>query len=281
MYTKVILEMGCNHQGDMAIAKRMIDEAKKLNVYGVKFQKRCVDLIPEEKKIIRRSMSNSFGENYYEHRKVLEFSPEQIEELKKHAEVQGLFFAVSVFDAVSAKEMISIGVKGIKLPSQLYSDNKLNQYLLTMKKLKKLFLMHSTGMHTVNEIINHDSFDQFDVTFYCRSIYPFSEMEKADLGSAMEMFSMLDNSQCGYSSHDKDGKLIPWFILIGAQWIERHYTLDKEMKGSDHKTVSSDYAEMKRILFDIEETEERRRAKNYDKIVDTQELSNQKFYRGF
>ena len=94
MNTKFILEFGCNHNGKITNAKKMIDEAKKLNVWAVKFQKRDIELIPDEIKKIKRNDKNSFGKNYYEHRKALELDIEKLKDLKKYAEDKGLEFCL-------------------------------------------------------------------------------------------------------------------------------------------------------------------------------------------
>lgn len=281
MNTKIILELGCNHQGDISIAKQMIDDAKKLNVYGIKLQKRCLELLPDEIKNMKRDLKNSFGETYYEHRKALEFTKEQIKELKEYTESKGLNFSVSVFDIESAKEMIDCRVRNIKIPSQYFSLQSINVFLMAKKYQHKLFLAHSSGMHTYKEIISNKFFNNFfDVFYYCRSIYPLKKIDQADIGQAVKLFSLLKKEYAGYSSHDYQGDFISSFIVMGAKWIERHYTLDKTMKGSDHGTVSSDYKEMKKIIERIEHAERLLECKNESAIIDPEEIKNRAFYMG-
>jgi sialic acid synthase SpsE len=271
-----MLELGCNHQGDINIAKEMIDDAKLLGVNGVKLQKRCNDTLPTAIKEKKRDPASSFGLTYYAHRQALEFTIEQVVELKKHAEDQGLFFAESVFDVESLDAMIDIGVTHIKLPSQFLLNRALNYRL----KIRGgcVTTMHSTGMHTVQEVIDCPWLDNFDITMYCRSIYPHGLYE-TDFGSAVAIYSELgDWEKCGYSSHDKDGDLIPYYVMFGATFIERHYTLDKNLKGSDHRTVSSDFKEMQHILRDIAEVEEQITPKNWNHLVHPEEIANREFY---
>lgn len=264
---RVILELGCNHNGSLATAKRMIDDAVRLGVYGVKIQKRDIDSLPDELKNKPRDPKTSFGSTYYEHRKALEFNEQQVMQLRQYAEERGLILAVSVFDKKSMSQMIDCSVRYVKLPSQFYSDVSLNDALLEYRAhfsspMCDSFMRTSvsTGMHTTDEVLSSEYLGLHDVTYYCRSIYPFETFEQADIGSAIAIYAQLDKEQCGYSSHDKDGFAIPEFVRIGAQWIERHYTLDKNMKGSDHGTVSSDFTEMRMILRKIDDALEMRYA---------------------
>jgi sialic acid synthase SpsE len=281
MLTRVILELGCNHQGSVEVAKQMIDDAQRLGVWGVKIQKRHPESIPEEQKNLPRHAKDSFGETYYEHRKALEFSVEQVMELKAYAEAKKLAFVVSVFDAQSAKDMVERAlVKYVKLPSQFLLDYNLNMYLILNKVEYCLMLIHSTGMHTVQEVLNCPFLNRFDVTLYCRSIYPCT-FEQVDLGAARAIFDQLVCPAArGYSSHDKDGAAIPWMVALGARWVERHYTLDKTMKGSDHKTVSSNFEDVQRIMTDIADTEDLFVVKNATSLASEAEIKNRLFYRG-
>ena len=276
-----MLELGCNHQGSTDIARALVDDAQRLGVFGIKFQKRHVEAIPEGVKGRPRDPATSFGDTYYAHRKALELDLDQVTALKRHAEDRGLVFAESVFDLRSLQDVIDVGVKCIKLPSQALLDHELNFKLVSQRRVApNTFIVNSTGMHTVKEVLANPWLREFDATLYCRSIYPH-RAGQADLGAARAIFGALgDPQRCGYSSHDLDGTLVPWLVLIGATWVERHYTLDKGMKGSDHGTVSSDFAEMQAILRQVEEVEDLLECKNYDRIASAEELANREFYTG-
>src|SRR3989304_362753 len=84
MKTKLILELGCNHQGDIDIAQKMIDATAELGAWAVKFQKRDIESFSEGLKLLPRKPENSFGPNYYEHRKALELTIDQIARLRNH-----------------------------------------------------------------------------------------------------------------------------------------------------------------------------------------------------
>jgi len=281
MRTKIIIEIGCNHNGSVDIAKRMIDDAVKLGAWAVKFQKRDPESMSPGEKLIPRNPDNSFGNNYYEHRKALELSINQIQELSIIAKNQGLETIVSVFDMQSARDCLKEKFKYIKLPSQFYSHYALNKLLDDAQSCCPVNVIVSTGMHSFSEVVNWQYFDAFPITLYCRSIYPF-ELKDFDFNYATSLKGRLKNSEFGYSSHDKEGQAIFYSVLIGAKYIERHYTLDKNMKGSDHKTVSSDFAEMQSIIQDIERAEEMIYSTNniYDLFSDN-EKHVRMIYRGF
>ncbi len=168
--------------------------------------------------------------------------------------------------------MVQLGVIFIKLPSQFFSNARMNEALDRYKGIVK---WHSTGMHTTQEILDSVYFFGygFAVTFYCRSMYP-CPIEKVDLASAISLYAQLYDSAKGYSSHDVNGSAIPYFTALGCRWVERHYTLDKNMKGSDHGTVSSDFAEIRDIINGINTTLECM----YSNKLDVEELKVRKMY---
>ncbi len=273
-----MLELGCNHQGDFDIARRMIDDAAQLDVYGVKLQVRDVELIPPDARDKKRDPATSFGDTYYTHRRALEFNDKQLTKLKEHAEIRSLTFAVSVFDLNSLKRAVEdLSIRHVKLPSQMYSNDAMCERLSSYRLSRGVFTMRSTGMHTTREVLAIIDKYEFDVTMYCRSIYPCTMLE-SDFGSARAILAHLAAPQRGYSSHDKNGEAIPWMILLGATMVERHYTLDKNMKGSDHHTVSSDFEDMKRVLEQVEQVEELLECKNMGSLASPVERANREFY---
>jgi sialic acid synthase len=282
--TKILLELGCNHQGNIYNAIQMIDEAAKLGAWGIKFQKRDCDLIPKEIGDTPRKPENSFGTTYYEHRKALEFSVDQIASLKEYAEKAGLKVVVTVFDLISMDQMIRAGFEYIKLPSQFYSNYAMNLKLFDMKIPMSAVhpdfkIIVSTGMHTMREIELWPWFDKSYITMYCRSIYP-CELNDIDFKMALSLKEKLKKSRFGYSSHDKQGCAIPYMVLLGAEYVERHYTLNKEWKGSDHGTVSSDFQEMQGIIKQIEEMESLSAVDNSFDLASEAERKVRLTYRG-
>lgn len=281
MKTKIILEFGCNHQGQISLAERMIDDANRLGVWGVKFQKRDLKSFPEELKNKPRDLKNSFGKTYYEHRRVLEFTAAQIGYLKNYAEQNNLCFICSAFDLASLKELATLNIDYIKLPSQLYSDNKLQSEIIKLKERLKFKIFVSTGMHNAKEIVENSWLNYADLIFHCISSYPchLKEMNLLFIQCLKELSIRFNQFKIGYSSHDFNGYGIKYAVLSGAEYIERHYTLDKKMKGSDHSTVSSDFEEMQEIISNIEEAE--KMLGDNKRECGPGELRVRKIYRGF
>lgn len=267
MKTKIFLELCCNHNGSIKIAKDLIEQAAELKVFGIKLQKRDIDGLEESVKNQPRNLSNSFGKNYYEHRKALEFSKSEIKELKSFAEERGLKFSCSAFDLQSAKDLVEINCKWIKLPSQLLLNKEIYIYLKDKIDFK---VAVSTGMHDYNEIKKSDWYYNANIVYHCVSEYP---AENLNLSSIKKL-----NKINGYSSHEIAGRAIPYAVLMGLEYIERHFTYDKNAKGSDHK-ISSDYSEMKKIIEEIEYVE--KILGSEDKVLSETELLNRKIYRGF
>lgn len=279
MRTRVLLELGCNHQGELSLAEQMVDDAAALGAWGVKIQMRDVEAIPEEKKRLPRDPATSFGDTYYAHRAALELTDAAITALKARAEALGLVFAASVFDARSARRAVELGIRFIKTPSQLLEDEEVNDFLSRWRQGHPGFTMRSTGMHTTREVLRAVRLWEFNVTMYCRSLYP-CRLASLDLGSARVLYAHLAEWERGYSSHDAGGEAIPWMVLLGATLVERHYTLDKGMKGSDHHTVSSDFEEMARIMAEIGEVEGMLTTRNMDALECAEERANRAFYVG-
>jgi sialic acid synthase len=277
MDTRLILEFGCNHQGDFDTARRMIDAAAKLGVHGVKMQKHSPDDLPEDRKALKRDPATSFGDTFYAHRKALELPIEQVDRLRAHAEALGLMFMESVHDVRSFHEVRGIGIRHLKLPSQHFGHPELNRLMVAAKEQYGCFIARATGMHTTCEVLEDFWLHDYDVTLYCRSIYPHG-IDDCDPGSAARIFDALTAAQRGYSSHDSDGLLVPLFVQMGATWVERHFTLDKTLKGSDHHTVSSDPAEVATLVERIREVEDQMRPRNMTALADVREQKTREFY---
>lgn len=274
MLTKIICECGCNHQGKLETAISMIEEAARLKVWGIKFQKRDIEAIPEEVKNKKRNMINSFGETYYEHRKALEFDIKEMNLLRETAENKGLAFICSAFDIKSIHDLISIGCSYIKLPSQLLLNGNIAKELLKDKTNYKILV--STGMHEWEEIEKCIWLNHADIIFHCISTYPakITEMNLETIGNLKH----ITKADIGYSSHEMEGAGIKFAVLAGAKYIERHFTLDTEWKGSDHGTVSSDVQEMERIISDIKWAERIRGTQ--ERLCKLKERDVRKTYRG-
>lgn len=242
----LVLEMCCNHQGNMELAKKMLYVAKYYcNAKIVKFQKRDIDEWAKRKPEIYNNPhpvpKNSFGTTYKKHREYLEFSIEQHRELKKLCDTLNIVYSCSVFDKKSADEIISLKPKMIKIPSACNLNFELLEYVCT-KYNGEIHL--SVGMTSYEEIDNIVNFFKMyhrnkDLILYaCTSGYP---VEPKDV-NLMEIKRLKEKyvdiiKDIGFSGHHKGIILDNVAYSIGANYIERHFTLDRNKKGTDHKVA--------------------------------------------
>lgn len=269
MRCKLIGELGYNMNGSIDLAKSMIDELSNLNFWAVKCQKWDIENFPDEVKNKKRNDKHSFGKTYIEHRRALELSIDELLELKEYSEKQGLSFICSAKDFNSLVLLIESGIDIIKIPSQRLLDKQIIEYIEPIRD--SLFVLVSSGMHYEVEIIKSYWKHKADVFMHCVTDYPVN-LNDCDIDFMRKI------GYNGYSSHEFEGRAIKYAVACGAEYIERHYTLDKTMKGADH-IVSSDYKEMTRIIEEIKEAE--MILGNGKRELNKNEVNNRKFYLGF
>lgn len=250
----VIAEIGINHNGDVDIAKKLIDAAMNAGADAVKFQKRTTEEILTKEGLDKPYTSaHAFADTYGAHRNKLEFNEKQYRELKKYAEDKGIQFFASVWDHKSTDFMESLGIDAYKIPSADTINIPLLEYVA--KKNKPVLL--STGMNTLEEIedavrtvLKHNN---RVIIFQCLSLYPSPE-EKLNVRFMDVLRDKFAPLPYGYSGHEPD--LFPTLAAVarGAQIVERHLTLDKTMKGSDH-AGSLEPHELKELVDSIRRTE--------------------------
>jgi N-acetylneuraminate synthase len=225
----IIAEIGINHNGSMELCKKMILLAKnKCKANYVKIQKRnpllCVPKIQMSKR-----KNTPWGEmSYIEYKYKIEFSEEQIKELVDFSKKNNIEFYASVWDIDSAK-MMSKYTKICKIGSPCITNLKL------CKLCRKLFplLIISTGMSTEEEIEICVNTCQPNVIMHTNSTYP-SPVEDLNLNYIHYLKKKWGNtSQIGYSGHDTTLETTYATVGMGVKWIEKHFTLDKNMWGSD------------------------------------------------
>ena len=245
----LIAEIACNHQGDIGIANEMILNAYKAGCNFVKFQKRepRLQFSPEKYNSPHPNPQNAFGKTYGEHREKLEFSKEQHRELMSYAKSLGVEYSCSVFDIISAQNIVEIEPTHIKIPSPI------NNNLEVVEFIAKNFngIIHvSLGMTSRQEelefveVLERYGKLQNTILYHCVSSYPtldgdISLLEiqryKNEYGKRIKAV--------GLSAHHLDNLPDCVALTLGAEYIERHFTFDKQAKGSDHK-ISLDYVEM-------------------------------------
>ncbi|GAB6161244.1 N-acetylneuraminate synthase [Desulfothermus naphthae] len=245
----IVAEIGNNHQGNFELAVKLIEKAKEAGVDAVKFQKRDINsLLTKHLYNSPYDGPNSFGKTYGEHREKVELSVEDFAKLKKIAEDMDILFFASVWDEISLDQMIKIGLEIIKIPSADLVNIPLIRKAATYKKV--IFL--STGMSSLEEIdvavseLNKRGSNY--VLLHCNSSYPclYEEIALPAIKQLMERYSCL----VGYSGHEIGIYPSLASICYGACVVEKHFTLDKDLPGSDH-CVSLTPDEMKKLVQGI------------------------------
>ncbi len=237
----LIAEIGCNHMGDMALAERFVDVASTFcEVDHVKFQKRSnrALLSPDAYDTPHPVPENSYGPTYGAHREYLEFSLDQHKSLKQYCEDRGVVYSSSVWDIPSLRDMVTLDPSYLKIPSAT------NTNLDLLDEACRTFagqLHVSLGMTTRAEEsaiveVFRDNKRMDDLILYaCTSGYPIQPADACLLEITRLVASYGDELHAvGYSGHHLGISLDIAAYTLGADYIERHFTLDRTWKGTDH-----------------------------------------------
>lgn len=256
---KIIAEIGCNHKGDMAIAKQLIQSAKDCGADVAKFQKRHnKELLSNEQYNTPHAEShNAYGHTYGTHREFLEFNIAQHEELKAYCESINIEYSTSVWDKTSAKEIVSLNPSFIKVPS---ATNTHKDVLNVLRDDFQGMVHTSTGMTTHKEI---EAFVRFFeathqahrlIIYACTSGYPvpFDDICLLEILRLKETFGQRVNA-IAFSGHHLGIAIDIAAYTLGATWIERHFTLDRTWKGTDH-AASLEPDGLKKLVRDLNAT---------------------------
>ena len=282
----VIAEIGCNHKGEMEIAKELIKIAKIFcNADSVKFQKRNnKELLTEDQyNAPHPNPANSYGDTYGAHREYLEFDVNQHAELKAYCEELGITYSTSVWDTTSAKEIASLNPEYIKIPSACNNNYDMLGWLCDNYKGE---IHISTGMTTkgeaddlVNFFINKGRNKDL-VLYNCTSGYPvpFEDVCLLDINLLIEKYG--DKvKHIGFSGHHLGIAVDVAAYTLGANVIERHYTLDRTWKGTDH-AASLEPEGLRKLCRDLKAVNKALAFKSQDILpieqVQRDKLKNQK-----
>ncbi len=238
---KVIAEIGCNHKGSMEIAKEMIKVAKIFcEADIVKFQKRNnKELLTEEQyNAPHPNPVNAYGKTYGEHREFLEFTVGQHAELKAYCEEMGIEYSSSVWDMTSAKEITSLNPGMIKIPSACNNNFGMLEWLCDHFSGE---IHVSTGMTTREELeqivqlFERKGRNKDVILYNCTSGYPvpFEDICLLEINRLRENYGHRVK-EIGFSGHHLGIAVDIAAYMLGATYIERHYTLDRTWKGTDH-----------------------------------------------
>lgn len=237
----VIAEAGCNHMGQMEIAHEMINTAAIFcKVDAIKFQKRCPKelLTPEQYNAPHPHPYNSYGPTYGAHREFLEFTVEQHAQLKKWCEEVGITYSTSVWDMTSAKEIASLEPKFIKIPSACNTHYEMLNWLCDNYKGE---IQISFGMTTHEEeekiiqLFEHKGRNKDLIIFNCTSGYPvpFKDVCLLEINRMRNLYEDRVKG-IGFSGHHNGIAVDVAAYTLGANIVERHYTLNRTWKGTDH-----------------------------------------------
>jgi N-acetylneuraminate synthase len=237
----LIAEIGCNHMGDMDMAKRFVDVARTFcEVDHVKFQKRTNRelLTPEQYDAPHPVPHNSFGSTYGEHREYLEFTLDEHRELKQFCDERDVVYASSVWDISSLRDIASLGPEYLKIPSATNTNLELLDLACRIFPGKIHISLGMTTRAEETEILEvFRANDRIgDVVLYaCTSGYPIQASEACLLEIPRLVASYGDEVDAiGYSGHHLGISLDVVAYTLGATYIERHFTLDRTWKGTDH-----------------------------------------------
>lgn len=242
-YTKpfVIAEAGCNHMGNLEIAKELIYVAAYYcHADAIKFQKRCPRelLTPEQYNAPHPNPVNSYGSTYGEHREYLEFTKEQHSQLKKWCEEVGIIYSTSVWDMTSAQEIASLEPDFIKIPSACNNHFEMLEWLCENYSGEIQISFGMTSHEEEESIVS--LFERYGrnkdlVLFSCTSGYPVPYKDVCLLELERMILKYGERvKKIGFSGHHLGKDVDIAAYTLGAQLIERHYTIDKKWKGTDH-----------------------------------------------
>jgi sialic acid synthase len=251
----IVAEGGLNHNGDINIALKLAYEAKCIGADAIKFQKRNIRKILTREAFNRPYVNeNSYGATYGEHREKLELSKEDWRKLFNYCRSIDLACFASPWDEDSVDFLMDFDLPLFKVGSADLTNLPLLRYIAS----KNRPVILSTGMSTIEEVdvavgavkeINPDV-----GILHCISAYPF-DAEIANLRMIPTLAARYPDVVVGYSGHEKSGLVVSLAaVTLGAKIIERHFTLDRTMKGPDH-AASLEVGGFSQLVEDIRKVE--------------------------
>ena len=227
-------EIGINHNGDMQVAKRLIDAAFACQWDCVKFQKRNPDVcVPEHQKSIIKD--TPWGRmTYLDYKYKVEFGKDEYNIIDEYSKQKPIDWAASVWDLDSLEFILRYDVPFLKMPSALITNDE----LVSETAKTKIPMIISTGMSTIEEIDNAVNLIIKEgvnpVIMHCNSSYP-TPKDELNL-RVIETLKDRYNTTIGYSGHEEDLEATVIAVTLGAKVIERHITLSHDSWGTDQKS---------------------------------------------
>ncbi|WP_228552370.1 N-acetylneuraminate synthase family protein [Gracilibacillus salitolerans] len=278
---RLVAEVGCNHKGDMELAKEFINIAASFcKVDIVKFQKRSNKelLTKEQYNAAHPNPANSYGNTYGEHREFLEFSMEQHKQLKEWCEESGIIYCTSVWDLTSAKEIASLNPVLIKIPSACNNNLSMLEWLADNYPGEIHLSFGMTKYVEEERVIQlfEDKGRNKDLVIYsCTSGYPvpFEDICLLEIDRLKKKYHKRVK-EIGFSGHHLGIAVDIAAYTLGASIIERHYTLDRTWKGTDH-AASLEPEGLRKLKRNLDVTHEALQFKN-EEILDIEKVQREK-----
>ena len=249
----VIAEIGHNHQGSVEQAMELMAKAHECGADAVKLQKRHnVSLYTTDFYNRPYDNENSFGATYGMHREALEFGEDEYRALKQYAHELGIAFFATAFDFKSADLLADLDMPAYKIASGDVVNTPLLRYVAEIGKP----ILFSTGCATLEDVRRaHDTVAEVNdqvVVMQCTAGYPaeWSELDIGVIGTFCELFP---NAAVGFSSHDNGIAMAVAAYVLGARVIEKHFTLNRAMKGTDH-AFSLEPQGLEKMVRDLQRT---------------------------
>ena len=234
--TYIIAEIGINHNGDITLAKELIDKAQDAGCDAVKFQKRTVEAVYSQEELDTPRKS-PFGTTTREQKYGIELELDELKELESYSESKGLDFIVSCWDYDSLDEVEhNLNVKYHKVASAMLTDR---EFLERLNDTGKPVIV-SVGMATEEEIdMALNILDNVEYVLSCTSTYP-TKPEEVNLKYITTLKNKYPNLTVGYSNHHNGLDACIGSIVLGSECVEFHITMDRTMYGSDQPASIED-----------------------------------------
>ncbi len=251
MSIKIIAEIGINHNGDMDICKKLIKQAKECGCDAVKFQKRDIDLVYSKDYLLEKRDS-PWGKTQRHQKEGLELSEENYQEIDRYSKKLNIDWFASAWDLNSQKFLKKFDLKYNKIASAMIIDEE----LLNKVAEEKRHTFISTGMSSLDQIQKAvDIFNKNNCSF--ELMHTVSSYPMPDSDANLRLISLLkEKFSCdvGYSGHENGIAISIAAVTFGITSLERHFTLDRSMYGSD-QSASLEPAGMRQLVGSVRKVE--------------------------
>lgn len=256
---KIVAEIGCNHNGSFEMAMQMVDAAKEAGADAVKFQSFVAEELVSEyaPKAEYQKKNDGEGTSQLEMLRGLQLSDKEYEQIKAHAEEIGIEIFSAPFDMTSVEALERVGQSCWKIPSGEITNLPYLERIRDIKCPNKEIIL-STGMSSFDEVdtavkLLEGSADTTLVILHCNTAYPTEDWDMNIL-AMRALKKRYPHWKVGLSDHSIGEVAAVVAASLGAEFIEKHFTLDKDLPGPDHK-ASADPKDMKRLCEKVRRAE--------------------------